>query len=318
MPGKKDPSTMPLAMPSIVCAVDFSSFSTLVVRYGMALARRAGGTLYLIHAVHDPQDRLHPTAEFERGGDLAQSAKDAKQRMQALMPHAAVDWEAVVRFGEPVEQTVAFVNSLPSSLVVSASHGVSGFRRLFIGTVVERLTRAVDRPMLVVKPEDGQTDQRFCGFRSAVVGCDSHGHWQRLAALLPLLQPDGALRIYLVHAMEAPVDKTMPNIDAAPYGQVQQALQDRLTRRLRQQAQRLFPNVDMLSVVVSPGVPQEMVLQVAREQAADLIVVGVRRSGKVGRWISGSTTEALLRRSSCCVLTVPEPVEEKRFKGYQQ
>ena len=309
---------MPLVMPSIVCAVDFSSFSTLVVRYGMALAQRAGGHLHLIHAVHDPQDHLHPTAEFERGGHLAQSAQDAKQQMQALMPQAAANWEAVVRFGEPVEQTVAFVNSLPSSLVVSASHGVSGFRRLFIGTVVERLTRAVDRPMLVVKPDDGQTDQRFAGFRSAVVGCDSRGHWQRLAPLMPLLQSDSTMRIHLVHALEAPLDNFKPSNDAAPYAQVQQALQDRLNRRLRQDGQRLFPHVDKLSVVVSPGVPQEMVLRVAREQAADLIVVGVRRSGKVGRWISGSTTETLLRRSSCCVLTLPESVKKKRYQRHHQ
>ena len=65
----------------------------------------------------------------------------------------------------------------------------------------------------------------------------------------------------------------------------------------------------------APGVPQEMVLHIARERDADIIAVGVRRSGKLGRWLSGSTTEALLRRSPCCVLTVPEPTESPATGG---
>jgi nucleotide-binding universal stress UspA family protein len=41
----------------------------------------------------------------------------------------------------------------------------------------------------------------------------------------------------------------------------------------------------------------------------------VHRSTRLGRWISGSTTETLLRRAPCCVLTVPEPTEEILQKG---
>ena len=212
---------MPMTIQAIVCAVDFSPFSPLVVRHGVAIARRAGVRLCLFHAVHDPQDEVHPTAVFERGGDLAHLTDDARQRIQALMTDAAVDWEAVVRFGEPVEQTVAFVNRMPPCLVVSASHGLSGFRRFFIGTVVERLTRALNRPMLVIKPGDGEEEDRINGFRSAVVSCDSHGYWQRMAPLLPLLQSDAASRIHMVHAMEGPMEEEMTDSDAVPYGQVQ-------------------------------------------------------------------------------------------------
>lgn len=300
---------MPLTIQAVVCAVDFSSFSPLVVRHGVTLARRAMVPLYLLHAVHDPQDRVHPTTVFERGGDLTHHTDDALERFGKLMAHAPVDWEGVVRFGDPVEQTVAFVDSLPPSVVVSASHGVTGFRRLFIGTVVERLTRALTRPMLVIKPADGKAENRSDTFRCAVVSCDGHGYWQRLAPLLPLLQPDTESRIHLVHTMERPMDESMADADAAPYGLAQQELQGRLNQELHQQSQRLFHHAHRIRVDVAPGVPQEMVLNVARERSADMIAVGVRRSGKVGRWISGSTTEALLRRSPCSVLTVPEPLE---------
>lgn len=309
---------MPLTIQAIVCAVDFSSFSPLVVAHGVVLARRAGARLYLIHAVHHPQDGVHPTTVFERGGDLAQFSDDARQRMAALMAHAPVDWEAVVRFGDPVEQTVAFVNDLPSSLVVSASHGVPGFRRLFIGTVVERLTRQLDSPMLVLKPTAGEDHNQLNSFHLAVVSCDGHGHWQQMAPLLPLLQIHSDSRIHLVHALEGPMGNSVRVSDTAPYDQVQQVQNDRLHRQLHEQGRRLCPQANQLSVTVAPGVPQEMMLQIARELDSDVIVVGVRRAGKLGRWISGSTTEALLRHCPCSVLTVPESLERKIHGGLRR
>lgn len=299
---------MPLRIQAIVCAVDFSTFSPLVVAHGVALARRAGVRLYLVHVIHHPQDDLHPTALFERGGDLAAQRQGAQQRMAALMTFADLAWEAVICFGEPVTQIAAQVDRLPPSLVVSASHGVSGFRRLFIGTVVERLTRALARPMLVVKPGDGDRGS-FGGFRSTVIGCDRHGYWRRLAPLLPLLQPDPGSALHLVHVMEGPLNEVPLEAEEVTYGQVQRVHQARIRRELADSARHLFPRVESscLSIDVASGVPQEMLLQTARERGAELVVVGVRPSGKVGRWIAGSTTETLLRRSACSVLTLPEP-----------
>ncbi|MGA6927702.1 MAG: universal stress protein, partial [Desulfosarcina sp.] len=250
---------------AIVCAIDFSSFSPLVIRHGVALARRAGARLYLIHAVHDPQDGAHPTALFERGGDLDQIIADARSCMHALMAHHTLrNWEAVIRYGEPVEQTVDFVDELPASLVVSASHGVSGFRRLFVGTVVERMTRRLNRPMLVVKPVEGGGTDPSAGFGSLLVSCDEKGHWRQLAPLQPLLQPDVNARIDLVHALENPGEGRSTDSDGASYAEVQETLQDRIRCRLRQQARRLFPHVDRLDFHVAPGVPHEMVLNIAR------------------------------------------------------
>lgn len=313
---RKGNSVMSLTIQAVVCTLDFSPYSPLVVRHGVALARRAGARLYLIHAVHDPQDGVHPTTLFERGGDLAQVTEAARERMHALMAHTTLDWEAVVRFGEPVEQTALFVNTLPPSLVVSASHGISGFRRLFVGTVVERMTRSLSRPMLVVKHAVGDEGDRIDGFRSILISCDGEGYWRQLAPVLPLLQGDANSRIRLVHALEAPMRDMTTDSDATSYNTLQQDLQDRIHRRLREQALEVFSHADRLDFEVAPGVPQEMVLSQASRCASDLIVVGVRHSGKMGRWISGSTTESLLRRAPCCVLTLPEPL--KRAKNRER
>ena len=297
---------MDIPIQAIVCAVDFSPFCSSVCDCGVALAERSGIRLYLLHAVHHPQDRVHPTLVFERGGDLDHLMADASQRMHQLMQQTTVEWEPVVRFGDPVEQTMAVVDTLPPCLLVSASHGLSGFRRFFVGTVVERLSRMVNCPMLVVKSTAGNLHKQAGDFRSAAVSCDAHGYWHRLPPILNLLQPDPASSIHLVHALEGPVD--MPSDEpTSAYAESQQILQDRLTRQLHRKARQLFPEDKPLTIQVAPGEPEELVLREAQAYGADLIVVGVRPSWRMGRLISGSTTEALLRHGPCSVLTVPEP-----------
>jgi nucleotide-binding universal stress UspA family protein len=108
--------------------------------------------------------------------------------------------------------------------------------------------------------------------------------------------------------MEDPLEADPREVDSQPYGQFQQGRQAHLRQALAAEVQRLFPQAESpsLSVEVAPGVPQEMLLQVAERRASDLIVVGVRASSRIERLIAGSTTEALLRHSPCAVLTLPE------------
>lgn len=300
---------MQMNIQAVICTVDFSPSSPLMIHYGTVIAQRLGARLYLFHAVHDPQDGAHPTTLFERGGDLTHFTGIALRRMSKLMADVQLDWEAVVRFGDPVEQTADFAKSLPDCLVVAASHGVSGFRRLFIGTVVERLLRALPCPLLVVKPRRDEKEKPFEGFNAILVSCDEHGYWHRLAPLLARLRSEQSFRVHLAHTVESPVDMVELDEKTAPYNQAQQKLQARLEGVLGNQGKKFFPAADSLSIAVAPGVPQEMILQEAEDMNSDLVVVGVRPSGKVGRWISGSTTEALLHQSPCDVLAFPEPLE---------
>lgn len=53
------------------------------------------------------------------------------------------------------------------------------------------------------------------------------------------------------------------------------------------------------------GDPAAVILEAAANQAADLIVVGTQGLGGVRKWLLGSTTERVLRRTRVSVLAVP-------------
>lgn len=58
------------------------------------------------------------------------------------------------------------------------------------------------------------------------------------------------------------------------------------------------------------GDPPDVILQTAASERAGLIVMGTQGLGGVRKWLLGSTTERVLRRSQTPVLAVPGPEQE--------
>ncbi|HEX8250562.1 MAG TPA: universal stress protein [Pyrinomonadaceae bacterium] len=64
-----------------------------------------------------------------------------------------------------------------------------------------------------------------------------------------------------------------------------------------------FPNID-LTTEVSKGAPDEMLIEAAKNWAADLIVIGSHGRGFWKRMLLGSITDSLVHHAPCSVLVV--------------
>jgi nucleotide-binding universal stress UspA family protein len=73
------------------------------------------------------------------------------------------------------------------------------------------------------------------------------------------------------------------------------ALQDRIAARA---------GTARITGMVGLGRPHREILRVAAEQGADLIVIGVRGRGPVDITLFGSTTNQVVRRAACPVVTI--------------
>lgn len=83
-----------------------------------------------------------------------------------------------------------------------------------------------------------------------------------------------------------------------------------VTAQLAQFAATVDTNGIQLRLDARTGTPVRGILHAAAAQHSDLIVVGAHGHGGFDRWMLGSVTEKILRRSPCPVLTVPPPVGE--------
>lgn len=67
-----------------------------------------------------------------------------------------------------------------------------------------------------------------------------------------------------------------------------------------------------VAVRVEAGEPSDTILRLAREGGADLIVMGTHGRTGLARLLIGSVAEAVLRRSTCPVLTIRVPTKTPR------
>jgi len=283
---------------TIACLVDFSDLSLRGLALGASLADRFGAGLIAFHAVHLPSDQLDGSDYPQsRPGYLATLAQ-ARRRLQRLAMATATPIIPVLVCGDPVSELARLVESEPIDLIIAPSRGISALRRLFTGTLVERLVRRVDRPVLVCRPKVRSAAQMKVTIVVAGIpeGGDAGPVMAGAVAVARAFDAD----LHLVHACQAP-----PDIDEEPYSLAQHHHDERIRRQLLQAAVSAGADMPRTRAVVLCGTPAEAIGTHAVRLGADLVAVGVRRIGPVAKTVIGSTTEALLRSGSSCLLTLP-------------
>jgi universal stress protein A len=111
-------------------------------------------------------------------------------------------------------------------------------------------------------------------------------------------------QLYLLHVVEM-TDETFA---AVPPEILLTGSGERIRAYLLEQAQtrleRLRSRLGHTEVVVRMGVPREVILHVARELGADLIVVGLRGRTGIARILVGSVADHIIQHSPVPVLSV--------------
>jgi nucleotide-binding universal stress UspA family protein len=206
-----------------------------------------------------------------------------------------------------VEEVLRLVGEKSIDLVVAASYGLSGLKRMLAGTVVEQLARLLPRPLWVVRTaaKEHAAGTAVGEAIPVVVGCDLESGCNTVARQGFLLAARLGARLHLVHALPSACNEDLVNPTQAPYGEVQEQLRERLREALDELLAPDPSGAVAAQSTVLTGHPGEALLAYGRQVGAGLIVVGVRRRSGVRKWMIGSTTELMLRRSPCSVLTVP-------------
>jgi acetoin utilization deacetylase AcuC-like enzyme/nucleotide-binding universal stress UspA family protein len=299
-----------------------SEYSKLVVDCGAVLARHFNARLTIIHSVYTSNDPIYGSTEFERGGELNRKMVQAREKIDTLMHDCSVVWESRVLSGDPVEQVAQVANHTETDMVIAASYGISGFKRLLIGTVVERMARKIMRPFLVLpmpsNEDDPSRESRFPEMNHVLAACDLKNSSAASIRLAAFMARSFNAVLHLVHVMESPVAKALDDLSAGPYSEIQDALIEKAKRKLATCVPAdLCPGLQT-EAILGQGTPAEQVQTIALKLGADMIVIGVRYHPSFEKLLVGSTTEAILRHLPCAVLVVPDAegaVHEDALKG---
>jgi len=133
----------------ILCPVDFDGNSLLALKIATELAQERKAILHLLHVVEMP-----PGPEVALPiGKMEAAARTKLELLAAERVDGKAHYEIKVMMGDPGVEVLQAAKRLGADLIVMATHGRKGLRRLVLGSVAERVIREAPCPVLTVRPQ---------------------------------------------------------------------------------------------------------------------------------------------------------------------
>jgi nucleotide-binding universal stress UspA family protein len=224
-------------------------------------------------------------------------------------PHGAseVPIDMTVSEGDAADEILRQAAALPADMIVMGTHGRSGFRRLLLGSVTEKVLRQARCPVMSVPHAVADTGIAPAPvlFKRMLCAVDfSDCSLNALNYALSLAQEADA-HLVVLHVREWPGEWAEPlgfaNVD---WDAMRQAYEREGLARLQDaipDSVRAYCTVDMQVV---EGKPYQAILQAAAEQRSELIVMGIHGRGAIDLLFFGSTAQHVVRQATCPVLTL--------------
>lgn len=286
----------------ILCPVDTSEPSAEAGRQAIAFARWSGARVTALH-VDEPISLADPEL-------LSRFMEERRNWMRLEFCEAfdaGIHVDLASRTGVPAQEIVRYAAELPADLIVMGTHGVGGFQHLMLGSVAEKVLRRASCPVLTVPPRGVATSR--LPFERVLCALDfSDCSLAALECAMATAMGSGA-SLTLAHVLEWPWEEPpAPNFDELPYAEAT-ALRGYRHRREQDALARLNALApeelrDRCRTRVSHGRSHVEILRLAAEERADLIVLGVHGRNPVDMALFGSTTNQVVRRATCPVLTL--------------
>ncbi|MBK9033247.1 MAG: universal stress protein [Myxococcales bacterium] len=128
----------------ILVATDLSALSLPALAAAADEARRRGVAVTALHCLDPLADGVAPAAAED---ELAR----ARARLSAAVQDCGLDAELVVERGDAAEIIARAAAGVAADLVVVATHGRTGLRRILLGSTAEAVVRSAPCSVLVVR-----------------------------------------------------------------------------------------------------------------------------------------------------------------------
>jgi nucleotide-binding universal stress UspA family protein len=143
---------------TILYATDFSPASRPAFTKAMKLARAGAARLLLVHVLPPPTPSDREAAGLPEIYEAwkVEVRRDALRRLSLLerrARHANVKVRALLLEGQAHEEIGRAARLHRADLIVVGTHGFTGLKRVFLGSVADRILRTAPRPVLTVPPE---------------------------------------------------------------------------------------------------------------------------------------------------------------------
>lgn len=190
----------------ILVPTDGSTGMAHVALQAIDLAEQYDATLYVVNVVDT--DFFSALSDItETRSELHTAGKEAVRRIEKMAHVHGLTVETTVREGAPATEILDYAADVDADVIVTGTHGRSGVKRRFVGSVAERLVRHATCPVMTVRlpstdetvEDDGHARELAqqaldeTGYDGTIADVDH----QETVWVVEADTPDGAVVVYL-------------------------------------------------------------------------------------------------------------------------
>jgi nucleotide-binding universal stress UspA family protein len=137
-------------MNTIVVAVDFSGGSIHALKYAISLANLIKANILMVWVDKTSgQDSVYSVSVENYRSEVVRRFNEILEQFQPELTGGKLDYK--LRKGKIYAEVVAFAQAKKASLIVTGSHGVSGFEEYWIGSNANRIVANASCPVITVR-----------------------------------------------------------------------------------------------------------------------------------------------------------------------
>lgn len=299
-PAIRTTTGAPAAIHNILFATDFSSTAEAALPFALALAKRYGAALFVMHIL--PPEPRYELAIGPPPDAINAQKQEAQARFDALLASGVLNevvHEPILRSGDFWDTMQEVIADRAIDLIVTGTHGRQGLSKLILGSVAEIISRHAACPVLTVGPHASK-ELIADGIRRVLFTTDfSPASLGALSYAYSLAQTEGA-QLTLLHV----VQPAPPAIDTVVMPVVDADLADDACKHMQAILRPYAPLPLQPEVLAINGPVAETIVYAAAERKVAMIVMGVRHKSSAAAHFPWSVADAVVCRAHCPVLTV--------------
>ena len=303
-----------IAFKHVLMATDFSEASRRALDFAIAIARRHGSELSVVHAIPvEPYDRIPlcpPPPKLDRR--RLEAEKQMKQ-LEEETRFKGVTHHLVLERGNVWDVLASEIQRDNIDLLILGTRGRGGLKKLALGSVAEEVLHLASCPVLTVGPNVPPAGPGKSDFKRILFATDFGPASNTAFPYALSLAENYQAKLFLVH-MVPPIP--VADLGPAAYGPSAYAAEEFTTwqrtmrvesvRRLREM---IPPKTELAfepEYLAGMDFLPEGILDMAAARSIDLIVMGANRTStpRMAAHIPWALTHEVLCHAKCPVLTV--------------
>ena len=300
---------------SILFPTDHSDTSRAALAYALQLAQNFGAVLHILHV-----DVLHgagadePDADGQGHDQLIEALHAETGELLERLVHSKRGRGVEVRRAQERDVAAApailrYSEDHAIDLIVMATHGRRGLRRLVLGSVAEEVVRYSSRPILTLRSDPSEGEGRHILVPvdfSEVTGQAAH-----FAASIAKMTNSTIELLHVIEVSYGPlVAEAMPEMPEA----LPEELEAAAKQKLEALADTMHVERTTVTTSVTSGPVAHTILERVERGDVALVVLGGHGRTGMSRFLLGSVCERVVAQAPCPVLTLKDP-ERRAARG---